>query len=77
MLFGSSRIIYQSNSKSFQKILITFILVWKLTMLIDMCSRKNVPLYLSHVANKWPIHKQAHVLGTQSPSTAEHAYPKW
>jgi hypothetical protein len=45
VLFGSSRITYTSNSKSFQKIrryttnkldIITFILVWKLTMLIDM-----------------------------------------
>jgi hypothetical protein len=26
--------------------LITFILVWKLTMLINMCSRKIVPIYL-------------------------------
>jgi hypothetical protein len=89
VLFGSSRITYQSNSKNFQKIrryttnqldLITFILVWKLTMLIDMCSEK---LFLfiyyrgSHVTNRWPICKQAHVLGTQSPSTAEHGYPKW
>jgi hypothetical protein len=60
---------------------ITFILVWKLTMLIDMCSRKIDPLYLlyyrgCHVTNRWPIRKQAHVLGTQSPSTVKHAYPK-
>jgi hypothetical protein len=55
VLLGSSRVTYQSNSKSFQKIrrytinqldLITFILVWKFTMLIDMCSPKIVPLYL-------------------------------
>jgi hypothetical protein len=31
----------------------------------------------SHVTNRWSIRKQAHVLGTQSPSTVEHAYPKW
>jgi uncharacterized membrane protein len=55
VLFDSSRITYQSNSKSFQKIrryttnqldLTTFILVWKLTVIIGMCSRKIVPLYL-------------------------------
>jgi hypothetical protein len=85
----NTRISYQSNSKSLQKIrryttneleLITFILVWKLTMFIDMCSRK---LFLfiyyrgSHVTNRWPIRKQAHVLRTKSPSSAEHAHPKW
>jgi hypothetical protein len=49
-------------------------------MLIDMCSQKIIPFIYyrgSHVTNRWPIRKQAHVLGTQSSSTTEHGYPKW